>query len=491
MTKTNHFSIAVAILAAALSAILLTLVTGAKPAEAAFPGANGKIFFERQVTDVFALSASGTETKLVEGSNPAVSPDGSRIAYVNSKNIWMINANGTGNRQLTTDSKFNDHPAWSPDGTKIAFSAGSPTAFDEADIFVMNADGSGKKNLTNTASDLSETDPAWSPDGQKIAYTRSTCDPNGFGGSNCVFVMNADGTNQTNLTPEETLPQCPNQPGFRHKGASEDPGWSPDGQKIAFEGTTICPNGSGTDVWIMNADGSNKTVVNGDDGTADRQPVFSPDGNELAFTSDGDNSSSVQKLYKVSLSTFSLTKLTTGEAFSPDWQPLPQCTKTVNANNDPLLGTAGKDVLCGDSRANTINGAGGDDILLAGGGNDRLTGSLGNDTLNGSAGVDTSLYPGSTSVRANLTTGFATGVGSDALLGIENLSGSGANDQLTGSSVANMLVGGKGADRLYGFSGADTLNSRDGVNGNDTLDGGSGTDRCIKDATEKSVKSCP
>jgi Ca2+-binding RTX toxin-like protein len=439
MTKTNHFSIAVAILAAALSAILLTLVTGAKPAEAAFPGANGKIFFERQVTDVFALSASGTETKLVEGSNPAVSPDGSRIAYVNSKNIWMINANGTGNRQLTTDSKFNDHPAWSPDGTKIAFSAGSPTAFDEADIFVMNADG----------------------------------------------------TNQTNLTPEETLPQCPNQPGFRHKGASEDPGWSPDGQKIAFEGTTICPNGSGTDVWIMNADGSNKTVVNGDDGTADRQPVFSPDGNELAFTSDGDNSSSVQKLYKVSLSTFSLTKLTTGEAFSPDWQPLPQCTKTVNANNDPLLGTAGKDVLCGDSRANTINGAGGDDILLAGGGNDRLTGSLGNDTLNGSAGVDTSLYPGSTSVRANLTTGFATGVGSDALLGIENLSGSGANDQLTGSSVANMLVGGKGADRLYGFSGADTLNSRDGVNGNDTLDGGSGTDRCIKDATEKSVKSCP
>ncbi len=186
-------------------------------------------------------------------------------------------------------------------------------------------------------------------------------------------------------------------------------------------------------------------------------------------------------------------KLTDNDAddIDPDWQPLPRCTRTRTAGDDTLVGTADKDVLCGLGGDDTLKGLGGDDIVLGSPGNDRLVGSPGNDTLNGSAGVDTSLYPGSTPVRANLTTGFATGVGSDALSGIENLSGSGANDQLTGSSVANMLVGGKGADRLYGLSGADTLNSRDGVNGNDTLDGGSGTDKCVKDATEKSVKSCP
>jgi Ca2+-binding RTX toxin-like protein len=105
----------------------------------------------------------------------------------------------------------------------------------------------------------------------------------------------------------------------------------------------------------------------------------------------------------------------------PDWQPLPVCTQTVNSNNDPLVGTSNDDVV----RDTTISGAGG------------------NDTLNGGPGTDTGLYPGSTAVRASLTTGFATGVGSDVLLAVENLTGSGANDRLTGSCAANTLIGGR------------------------------------------------
>lgn len=150
------------------------------------------------------------------------------------------------------------------------------------------------------------------------------------------------------------------------------------------------------------------------------------------------------------------------------------------STNNPLVGTAGKDVLCGDNRNNTINGAGGNDIILGRGGNDRLTGGSGNDTLNGGPGNDTALFPGSKPVKANLTTGFATGAGSDVLLGAENLNGSGAGDRLTGSAASNVLVG---------LGGSDILNVRDGRAG-DTVNGGAGTDNCVRDAGD-TAKNCP
>ena len=491
MTKTEYFRMT----AAVLTAVLLVIVT--RPAEATFPGTNGRFLFERQTTDIMAMSPGGTEIKLGEGSKPAVSPDGSRIAYVLSRNIWVMNADGSGIRQLTTDSKFNDDPAWSPDGARIAFSAGSPGAFDDDDIFVMNSDGSGTINLTNTQSNLSESDPAWSPDGTRIAYARSFCDPNG-GGADCVFVMNSDGTNPQNLTPETILPQCPNQPGYFHKGASEDPSWSPDGTKISFEGTVICPNGSGTDIWVMNANGSGKTNLTNDNHTGDHQPVFSPEGSELAFTSDRGNSSSVRELYKITLSTGSISgKLTTGEALSPDWQPdPPACDVSGNAANNSLTGTAADETICGLGGDDTVNGGGGNDVLLGGDGNDVLAGATGRSTLNGGAGRDTATFAASaTPVNASLVSGFSQRVGTIplegvALVGIENLTGSALADQLSGSAAANTIIGGKGADALFGLGGGDALNSRDGAK-NDKVAGGPGRDRCVIDRREVSITSCP
>lgn len=504
MSKIIGHSRALAMVAAAVLAAILLPLAGTRPAEATFPGTNGKIFFERQPTDVFTLNPGGTEIKLVEGSNPAVSPDGSRIAYVLSRDIWVINADGTGNRQLTTDAKFNDGPAWSPDRMRIAFSAGSPGAFDDADIFAMNADGSGRINLTNTQSDLSETDPAWSPDGTKIAYTRSSCDPGGVGGTTCVFVMDADGTDQQNLTPEQSLPQCPNQPGFFHKGASSDPSWSPEGTKIAFRGTVVCPNGSGTDIWTMNANGSGKTNLTNDNLTADRQPVFSPDGNELAFTSNRGNSSSVQELYKIQLSTGAISgKLSAGEALSPDWQPNPPTCDIAGTSGDDnpttnpaFVGTAADETICGLGGNDVINGGGGNDVLIGGDGNDALAAASGRATLNGGAGRDTAAFSGSTTaVNASLMAGFAQRVGTSplegvALVGVENLTGSALADQLSGSAVANTLLGGTGADTLLGLGGADSLNSKDGAK-NDKVNGGPGKDRCTTDRREVSIKSCP
>ena len=87
-------------------------------------------------------------------------------------------------------------PAWSPDGTKLAFQlVDESTGVQIGDLYVMNADGSGRVNInSNPAYD---TDPTWSPDGAQIAFTRGRpTAPFDFD----IFVMNADGSNQRSLT---------------------------------------------------------------------------------------------------------------------------------------------------------------------------------------------------------------------------------------------------------------------------------------------------
>ena len=481
-------------MAVALALCLLVLIV-AQPAKAAFPGKNGKIVFQSSRSgnsDIYSMNPNGTGVKRLttDGNaetDPAVSPDGSRIAYEFFRGIWVMNADGSGKRKLTNGTLTDRDPAWSADGTKITFTR--ILSSGDWDIFTMNADGTGLKNLTNTPNNQ-ESDPAFSPNGSQIAYTRTGCEkPNG--GGTCIYKMNADGTQQMNLTPEDKLAQCPNQPGYNHRTVSQHASWSPDGKKITFRGTTVCPNGSGLDIWVMNSDGSEKTNLINDNQSLDDKPAFSPDGARIVFQSDRD--SNWPELYTMSAANGSgMTRLTTNTTFdeNPDWQPIPTCTKSGTSGNDRLVGSAGKDVICGLGGNDTINGAGGNDILLGSTGNDRLIGGGGNDTINGNSGADTTLYPGSKPVKANLTKSFATGVGSDVLLGVERLSGSSAGDTLTGSAGANVLVGGKGADKLYGLGGKDLLHSRDGAR-NDTVNGGAGTDKCVTDPKEVSIKSCP
>ena len=85
---------------------------------------------------------------------------------------------------------FDLDPAWLPDGTKIAFEKGDGNQYE---VYVVNADGSGLTNLTNTNS-ASDLEPSWSPDGQKIAFSSTRA------GTNDIFMMNADGSGPTNLT---------------------------------------------------------------------------------------------------------------------------------------------------------------------------------------------------------------------------------------------------------------------------------------------------
>lgn len=129
---------------------------------------------------LFASDGSGSRAlpaPLASGSrNPVWSPDGRWISFINPDGLWVTQPDGTGMRRLAAvEGRFRSHDlSWSPDSSRIAFVTNPPdrgvVAFEDGrtDVFVIGVDGTGLRNLTNTANE-SEYRPAWSPDGTRIA----------------------------------------------------------------------------------------------------------------------------------------------------------------------------------------------------------------------------------------------------------------------------------------------------------------------------------
>jgi Tol biopolymer transport system component len=106
--------------------------------------------------------------------------------------IYIMGIDGSNPTNLTNNSWADTNPDWSPDGSQIAFET---TRNGPTDIYVMNSNGSNPTNLSNNS--FYDADPVWSPDGSQIAFTSHRPE---VGSIRKIFVMGADGTNQTQIT---------------------------------------------------------------------------------------------------------------------------------------------------------------------------------------------------------------------------------------------------------------------------------------------------
>jgi Tol biopolymer transport system component len=176
--------------------------------------------------------------------------------WLSNWEIYLMNADGSGQINLSKHFAFDRNARWSPSGAQVAFVS---TRDGNREIYRVNADGSSSVNLTQNSQD--DDDPSWSPDGQKIAFERYNPDP-----PVCcyvtVYTMNADGSAQVLLN-----------------GALEDandPRWSPSGSRLL-----VLEQGD-VKLTVLNADGSGPTVIqNNVNGLGDA--VWSPDGKRVAY----------------------------------------------------------------------------------------------------------------------------------------------------------------------------------------------------------------
>jgi len=243
-----------------------------------------------------------------------------------AENIWegttlfTITSNGETQQQLTFTNGFRSDVALSPDGNQIAYSEDDANNDAISQIFIMNIDGTNVTQLT--FHDSRNISPSWSPDGRKLAYQSNRT------GDWQIYLLDLETMESIQLTSE---------------GVNASPGWSPDGTQIVFEGVRELsgdPSFSEA-IYIMDEDGSNQTpLVNECEGQV-FDPVWNPDGRQIAFTCEVPNPITDQfvgKIHIMESDGSDVRQLTSNDPsifeFRPKWSPDGMSLMYIQSDDD-------------------------------------------------------------------------------------------------------------------------------------------------------------
>lgn len=223
---------------------------------------------------IYVVNADGSGLRQVaDGMDPAISPDGSRVAFVRQGlrgGVYTVNLDGSGETNRLEQNKPRQ-PSWSPDGRRIICSYERERVFHQegkeagvgywTEVWALAVSDLDKNQTADWPSALHSYSPAWSPLGDLIAYD------NGYG----VDLMNLEGKNL----------------GLTSLAGDGSPAWSPDGKQVAFQGWAH----DHLDIMVVNADKSGRRALTSTPFGAEKpqnnvSPAWSPDGRSIAFVTD-------------------------------------------------------------------------------------------------------------------------------------------------------------------------------------------------------------
>jgi WD40-like Beta Propeller Repeat len=316
----------------ALAVVGLAVVLSAADAESAFPGANGKIAYscfvpQTRSAEICVVDPDGSDRGFITNTGlasdvlhevtPAWSPNGDRLVFVRGTDdtvdpgfgpfgfVFVLRANRTGLKLISSPNFPENDPAWYPDGQKLLF--GSP-------LKIGAADGSSLGVFGRDRGQPPTQGRGWvvSPDGRRIAFNYNEN----------VSVMNSDGTGYRELV-------------FGGCCASR-PDWSPDGTRLIFVRNRL-PDDRSFDIWVKEVDAPTPAVrlVQTDD-VDEASPVWSPDGRSIAYSArrKGD---SVSRIHVMAADGSAQRTITGGPLdFFPDWQPCSGRCAEVRAMREVL-----------------------------------------------------------------------------------------------------------------------------------------------------------
>jgi TolB protein len=252
-------------------------------------------------------------------SYPMPSPNGKKVAFQSNRTgdweIFVMNLDGSDIRQLTHSSGFDGGPIWSPDGKKIVF----PSERDhDPEIYIMDFDGANQKRLTNIPGD--DSHPHWFPDGTRIIFNspRTSPDMTAPWGKQWheIFSMNVDGSGLKQITHFKTVCTYPSVSPDGKKIVFRK---VVDGPAFNWD-LSINDSNRDSEVFVMDVDSNNLTNLSVSP-AFDGWPWWSPDSRQIVFASNRSGPANVGQLFVVNTDGTGLRKITDAPASlaQPNW----------------------------------------------------------------------------------------------------------------------------------------------------------------------------